>query len=115
MPVFIPFVTTLSRKRRVAIFKGSTPEVQPWHKHLGDFCGPVILYLRRNISWMKIHEEFETGYDHGFRPKSQTEIIDAWKRPDCDGLPDEEGIFTKITLHTRAAYAHDNYPIPDEL
>jgi hypothetical protein len=68
--------------RQLATFKNlvetwSTPEIQPWHKHVGDSWGPVILYLRRNRRWIPLYEAFQTGWDHGFLPKLKGEIKDG--------------------------------------
>jgi hypothetical protein len=106
--------------RRLSTFENladtwSTPEVMPWHKHMGDFWDPVILYLRRNRSWMPLHEAFLTGWDHGFRPKSEEEVRGAWARPYCDGLPDTEKIFNTFVETLRQAYAHDDFPVDNEL
>jgi hypothetical protein len=106
--------------RKVATFKTladtwKLPEIKQWHKYLGDFWGPVILYMRRHRDWMPIHEAFNTGFEHRFCGKSDEQIIEAWRRGECEATEDTQGIFKDILGHVKEAYAHDNYPIPEEL
>jgi hypothetical protein len=95
-------------EKQVATFKALadtwiTPEVHEWHKHTGDFCGPILRHLRRINSWMTVAEAFNTGVDHhcnpiqhGFCIKENDEIVESWRRPECTGMKDSpNGICSK--------------------
>jgi hypothetical protein len=109
-------------ERKVATFKAlaetwQNPEIKQWHKYLGDFWGPIMLYLRRHKNWMPIAEAFDTGFDHGFCSKSQEEVREAWRRGDCEASSDPQisEIFGPILNEVRPAYARHDYLIAERL
>jgi hypothetical protein len=111
----------VGKDRKVATFKAlaetwQRPGVKQWHKYLGDFWGPIVLYMRRHKDWMPIAEAFNTGIDHGFCGKSQGEIVEAWRRGECEASTDAQvvEIFTPIISEIRLAYAHHDHPVPNE-
>jgi hypothetical protein len=85
------------------------------HSKLGDFWGPVILYMRKFGNWMPIHEAFNTGFEHGFVPKSEDEIPEAWRRGECEAMADPHNHFTVIAKEVREVYAHADHVVGDEL
>jgi hypothetical protein len=106
--------------RKLPTFKAladtwKSPEIKLWHKHLGDFWGPIILHMRRFNEWMPLHEAFNTGVDHAFIGKTNDEIIEAWRRGECDPIEDIQGIFKNVIAHIQPAYAKNNHRFDDNL
>jgi hypothetical protein len=64
------------------------PEVREWHKHLGDFWGPIMLHLKLKKNWMPIEMAFDTGYNHGYWTKTNNENILHWRRFNFEVRPD---------------------------
>jgi hypothetical protein len=106
-------------ERRVNTFKAlaetwQTPEVRDRRRHLGDFWGPIIQYLKYNKSWMPIGMAFETGVGHGFCLKENNEIIDSWTRGRCEPDPKSpvRTAFLPLIEQIQSAYTRENYDFP---
>jgi hypothetical protein len=108
--------------RKVSTFKAlaetwQRPEVKQWHKYLGDFWGPIIMFMKRHKEWMPIAAAFNTGVEHCFCEKTREQVVEARRRGECETSPDAQvtEIFKPIIDEIRPAYARHDYPIPEEL
>jgi hypothetical protein len=129
-------------ERQVPTFKAlaetwDRPEIQHWHKYLGDFWGPIMLHLRRTNNWMTIAEAFETGLNrkgqpigHVYQIKEDKEkvtgkphnpaeargvkIEEFWRRPSiqADNKSGEWHMFSAVLDLVKEAYEHPNQPVP---
>jgi hypothetical protein len=88
------------------------PEVREWHKHLGDFWGPIILHLRETKHWMPIGMAFDTGVEHGFCVKNDEERIESWRRGACEVSSDSpvRSMFKAVLDEIKPAYAIADHP-----
>jgi hypothetical protein len=105
-----------TEERKVATFKAlaetwKLPEVKLWNKHLGDFWGPIMIFLRHSRNWMSIHEALNTGFEHSFIGKTDEEVVEAWGRGECEAIEDSQGIFKDIVSEVRPACGRDGHVV----
>jgi hypothetical protein len=107
-------------EKKVSTFKSlpetwQTPEIREWHKHLGDFWGPVILHLKHAKEWMPIAMAFDTGYEHGFCAKENNEIIEHWRRGSCDVAPNSpiRTAFLPLLEQIHSAYTRADFDVQE--
>jgi hypothetical protein len=106
-------------EKKVSTFKAlaetwRTPEVREWHKHLGEFWGPIIFRLKYAKNWMPIEMAFDTGFAHGFCVKENNEIIEHWRRGSCEVDPKGQihTVFLPLFEHVRLAYTRADHDVP---
>jgi hypothetical protein len=89
------------------------PEIKDWHKHLGDFWGPIIRHRQYSADWMPVTVALETGWAHGYSFQSDEEKRDHWVRGSCEVNPESPVAlaFRPILEQVRLAYNHADFEV----
>jgi hypothetical protein len=108
-----------NEEKRIGTFKAlaetwNLPEVRDFHKHLGDFWGPIVIHLRKHKTWMPVGDAFNTGSEHGFCLMTREEMIENWRRGGCVVSKDSPvySTFKAVLDEIKPAYAHSDYVVP---